>query len=213
MREQSILFVGNLVGVKAPERVVASFAKVAGRRPGLLLDIVGDGRLKKKLQKQIVQLGVDNRVTLHGRQLPDKVADMMRAASCLCLTSRSEGMPNVVVEALACGTPVVATAVGEVPYLIRDGVNGLVVGRSNTEQGMLNGVKEERTRNQESADDKLIEMLAAALERALDIEWDPQAIAETVAGFTWEAAAQVVVDVITAADESSEHEQPERRTT
>jgi glycosyltransferase involved in cell wall biosynthesis len=182
MADQSILFVGNLVAVKAPARVIAAFAEIAGGRPGLSLDIVGDGRRRKQLQKQVVDLGLANRVTFHGRQPPETVADMMRAASCLCLTSKSEGMPNVVVESLACGTPVVATSVGEVPYLMKEGINGTVVAT-----GMADEPRPEA---------ELVADIAEALERVLNAEWDPAVIAQTVAGFTWEAAAQTVVDAI-----------------
>lgn len=178
---RSVLFVGNLVPVKAPARAIDAVAELAEDGVSCRLDIVGDGPLRKRLQRQARNRHVD--AAFHGRLQPEGVAEMMRQASCLILTSRSEGMPNVVLEALACGTPVVATGVGEVPYVVKDGENGYVVAG-----GAIDGA---------NAESDLVGRLSAALERALNTDWDPQAISETVAGFTWQAAAQAIVDALT----------------
>jgi teichuronic acid biosynthesis glycosyltransferase TuaC len=175
----SILFVGNLVDVKAPERAIGAFAKLVKRHPALHLDIIGDGPLRPKLVRHVASSNLVDQVTFHGRQPPQIVADIMRQANCLLLTSRSEGMPNVVIESLACGTPVVATDVGEVPFLVQNDLNGYVVQRKNAED--------------ESA---LIANIARAVEKSYTKTWDFRSIAASVKDFTWRAAARVIEENI-----------------
>jgi len=103
----------------------------------------------------------------------------MRLATALCLCSRSEGMPNVVIEALACGCPVVATAVGEVPHLVELGSNGFVVDVHSTEET------------------EIVAGLAHSLRQLKQTRFDRAEIAAKMSGFTWEAAAQVLADVMT----------------
>ena len=177
----SILFVGNLVDVKAPDRALAAFIDLARSHLDLRLDIVGDGPLRASLTQHAQKLQLADHVTFHGRQSPDAVADMMRQASCLLLTSRSEGMPNVVIEALACGTPVVATAVGEVPFLINDGENGFCIDVTS------------QTPDDEPA---IVQRLTEALKKAVSQNWHKQKIAGSVDGFTWRAAAETIVEVV-----------------
>ena len=87
-------------------------------RPQLI--IIGSGPLRAKLEHQAQQLGISDHVQFLGNRPHHEVALWMNRANVLCLTSRSEGMPNVVVEALVSGLPVVATAVGACPELLAD---------------------------------------------------------------------------------------------
>lgn len=174
-RSRRVLFVGNLVDIKGPGRAVGAFAQVARGDAGVGLDVVGDGPLRKTLRASVAALGLAERVVFHGRKSPPEVADLMKKAACLILSSHSEGMPNVVLEALACGTPVVATDVGEVPYLVSDMKTGLVV------------------QNLRQSGNELEAELGKALKLALDRQWNHAEIARSVAGFSWETAAEVVV--------------------
>lgn len=137
--------------------------------------IIGDGLMRKSLEKQAGQLGIAGSVRFLGGRQHKEVATWMRVANCLCLPSRSEGMPNVVLEALASGTPVVATDVGEVPFIIRDSENGFVV---------------------ESAGDGLYQRMADALMLALDKEWDREGICAGIKGRTWERAAEKLLNAL-----------------
>ena len=83
-----------------------------------ILLIIGSGPLRKKLERQARALGIADRVHFLGNRPHKEVALWMNRADCLCLTSRSEGMPNVVLESLASGLPVVATRVGACPELL-----------------------------------------------------------------------------------------------
>lgn len=101
-----ILGIGRLEPQKDWPLALASFAKV--RDPALHLEILGDGRERAELEAAIERLGLAGRVHLRG--YVDGAAPWIARAEALLLTSRFEGAPNVVVEAVAAGTPVVATA-------------------------------------------------------------------------------------------------------
>ncbi len=106
-----LLAVGNLV----PEKGFALVLDTLARLPGMQLIMIGDGPEKRDLQQQAEQLQISDRVHWLGRRPQAELAAAYAHADVLLLTSHSEGMPNVVLEALACGLPVVATAVGGIP--------------------------------------------------------------------------------------------------
>jgi len=125
------VFVGRLDQQKDPVLLVESFAEAAKDNPRLYLIMIGDGVLRGKTLKKIEQLGVAERCILAGLLPAREIADIHRGADLFLLASAYEGMPIALLEAMACGLPVVATAVGEVPKIIRPDVNGeLVIERS-----------------------------------------------------------------------------------
>jgi glycosyltransferase involved in cell wall biosynthesis len=83
--------------------------------------------MRSKLERLARTLGIGDQVRFLGRRPPEEVADWMNRADVLCLPSRSEGMPNVVLEARACGLPVVASPAGAIPELPLDKTHFLVV--------------------------------------------------------------------------------------
>ncbi len=110
-----LLYVGNLLPVKGVDRLPAIVAAVRASAPGAHLDVLGDGELRPHLADALGAAA-----TLHGRRPPAEVAERMRAADVLLVPSRSEGWGCVATEALAVGTPVVATAVGGLPEAVGD---------------------------------------------------------------------------------------------
>lgn len=119
-----ILGVGRLVPDKGFDRLIDAYARIV--RPGLDLLILGDGPERPALEQQIRRLGLERQVSLPGAV--DDPYPYYRAAACFALSSRFEGYPNVLLEALACGCPVVAFDCRFGPgEIIRHGANGLLV--------------------------------------------------------------------------------------
>jgi glycosyltransferase involved in cell wall biosynthesis len=122
--EPMLLFVGNLVPVKGPDLLVDAcdlLARSGARFAGYL---VGEGPLRGELKSRIERFGLSARLRLQGACPHAQLADWYQAADLLVLPSRSEGVPVVLLESAACGTPFVASHVGGVPE-----VAGLVPSR------------------------------------------------------------------------------------
>lgn len=125
--EQSILlYVGNLLPVKGPDVLVEAAGHLAGRGIDFDLHVIGKGPLRANLEHLAADRGLSNRVVFHGPIPHDQLPDWFRAADMLVLPSRSEGVPNVLLEAAACGTPFVASRVGGVPEIEHLGASRLV---------------------------------------------------------------------------------------
>ena len=146
-----ILFVGNLVPVKGPDVMLRAFAalrenevQVAAERHRLL--IIGSGPMKVSLEGLAKELGIADRVKFLGRRSREEVALWMSKADVLCLSSRSEGMPNVVLEARASGLPVVTTPSGAIPELPLDKEHFLVV-KSSDPADLAEGLREMLSRD------------------------------------------------------------------
>lgn len=112
--ETILLFVGNFLPVKDPHRLVRHFSHLVAQMPAhrLRLVMIGKGPLEPAVDAQILAAGLQHQIQRTGPLLADGVARWMRAADLLCMTSRNEGLPNVILEAQACGLPVLSTAVG-----------------------------------------------------------------------------------------------------
>ena len=95
--------------------------------PGASFVVAGDGPERAKLESRARELGIDGRVRFLGAVGRDQVLRLFRAADVSVLPSAWENFPHTVVEALAVGCPVIATAVGGVPEVVRDRENGLLV--------------------------------------------------------------------------------------
>ena len=94
---------------------------------GLELLVLGDGPERARLERQARALGLSDRVRFLGAGTRDDVIRLFRGADVALLTSAWENLPHTLLEALAVGTPVIATAVGGIPEVVRDGENGLLV--------------------------------------------------------------------------------------
>lgn len=121
------LGVGRLVGQKDWSTLVSAVSLYTG--PKAHWAIAGEGETRAELQALIDRLGVEDKVTLLG--LRDDTADCLAASDALVLSSIYEGLPNVVLEAMAAGRPVVATRVGGTPELVTPDV-GLLVNPSDS---------------------------------------------------------------------------------
>lgn len=128
-----VLVVGHLVPRKDPLLALEAFRR--GAPPDARLVFIGTGPLDHALRGAILTSGLERRATLVGEVDPARLADWYRAANALLLTSRREGRPNVVLEALASGLPVVATAAGGTGELLGGLAGALVESRDPAEVG------------------------------------------------------------------------------
>ena len=170
-----VLYVGRLVPEKGLRELIAATRGLAAQRPRLSLVLVGDGPMRGEIEAALAASPCAA-VRLAGPQPPHSVAGWLAACNLLALPSYSEGHPNVLVEALACGRPVLATPVGGIPEVVDEGCAILVAPRT-------------------------IEPLAAGIAQALDRAWDEQALSRRysrdwseVATDTLEACAEAIAD-------------------
>ena len=171
-----IVSVGGLTERKGHHRVLAALAHILPKHPEVLFAAVGgpsvEGDTGPLLRRMVAELGLGERVRLPGAVRHDEIAGWLQAADLFCLSTRNEGRPNAVLEALACGLPVVTTAVGGNLELVQSGRDGFVVPFGD--EGAL----------------------VDAVLTALSKEWDHDAISARARSRTWEhAAAQVLAEL------------------
>ncbi|HUD30536.1 MAG TPA: glycosyltransferase [Novosphingobium sp.] len=119
------LCVARLSAQKGLPLMLEAVARVAARRP-ILVDVIGDGEDRAMMEAQIARLGLEDVVTLHGWASPATIRDALGASRALLLPSFAEGLPVVLMEAMALRVPVIATAVAGIPELVDDQVGWLV---------------------------------------------------------------------------------------
>lgn len=124
-----ILAIGSLIPAKRWDRLLTAAWQLKQRGLHFKLRLVGDGPLQNALCQQVKTLELGDRVELVG-YLPN-IPTVLKEASFLAHSADSEGCPNVVMEAMACGRAVVATDAGDVPLLVEDGKTGFVVQRGD----------------------------------------------------------------------------------
>jgi glycosyltransferase involved in cell wall biosynthesis len=164
-----ILYVGNVIPSKGVLDLIEAFIGLTAFRPQAKLAIIGDGEAAATLKTRAAEAGIPDRLLMLGRRKSPEVAEWMRKAAIFCLPSHSEGCPNVIVEALACGRPIVATNVGGIPELV-DQQCGILVPPHDPVQ------------------------LRQALENALSRSWDAAEIAATYRR-GWDEVADKTYDV------------------
>ena len=120
-----ILFAGRLSDEKDPLLFVETMAALAQLNPQPVGLIAGDGPLMNQVQERISTLGLDQQIRCLG--FVDDISGLLPCADTLLLTSKTEGIPMILLEAMAAGTPVVSAAVGGVPDVIESGHNGILV--------------------------------------------------------------------------------------
>jgi len=125
--EAMVLFVGALVYLKGVHRLLEAIAEVRRQHLQTYLVIVGQGDYQGELERQAESLGLTEAVEFVAPMSQVALRDYMRRCCLLVLPSLSEGLGRVLIEAMACGKPVVGTCVGGIPDLIQDGVNGYLV--------------------------------------------------------------------------------------
>ncbi len=123
-----IVFAGRFVPQKDPLQIVRSLAELKDLPWQAVL--IGDGPLRGEVERLIGEHGLDDRITLTGWLTPEQVAEWFSKSDILFMPSRSEGLPVVAVQALACGLAIVASQIGGFVDVVEDGQNGFLVGRA-----------------------------------------------------------------------------------
>jgi glycosyltransferase involved in cell wall biosynthesis len=132
----AILTIGNLVELKGHDLVIRALTEL----PDCELLVVGGGELLADLEQLAADLQVTGRVHFLGVVAQQQLSEIYGAVDLVVLASRHEGMPNVVLEAMACDTPVVATAVGGVPEIVSAPEAGVLVQERSVE-GLTAGIR------------------------------------------------------------------------
>jgi glycosyltransferase involved in cell wall biosynthesis len=122
-----LLAVGRLHPVKGHAILLEALRLLLDEGVSVALTLVGDGPLRASLERRAAELGVGNAVTFAGNVGQDAILDFYEAADVFCLPSFGEGIPVVLMEAMAMRLPVVASGVMGIPELVDDGLNGLLV--------------------------------------------------------------------------------------
>ena len=161
--EKIVLSVGSLVPAKGFEDLIRAMSLPLPRN--LKLYLIGEGPQRPMLTALIEQLGLVKRVHLRGAVSQAELPDWYAAADLFCLPSHREGCPNVVLEALACGTPVVATDVGDLNTLLSNPPSGRIIPVDSVEE------------------------LSDALAWALEQPWDRAEIARQGSARSWDQVA------------------------
>lgn len=170
-----LLTVGALYGWKGQHLVVEALPMIRERYPRVLYVMVGGTRPDDRsylpaLRKRVTRLGLEAHVRFAGTQPHPQLGRWFNAADLSVLASRSEGCPNVVLESLACGVPVVATDVGGIPEIIRAGRDGELVPYGD------------------------VRALTEALLHALERRWDRAALVDRASRFDWNDAAEQALE-------------------
>jgi teichuronic acid biosynthesis glycosyltransferase TuaC len=161
---QILVAVGALRRVKGYQFLLPALAGIVPRHPKLRLYIVGEGDYRPKLEAVIRELGLQERVVLVGKRPNEELKNWYSAANLSCLVSSREGWANVLLESLACGTPVLATRVWGAPEVIISPELGVLVEQD-------------------------VSSIANGLESALKKRWDPVVLVRHARSRTWDDVA------------------------
>jgi len=126
-RGQRVIFVGRLDAVKGVPLLVDAMARLGDSHPDARLQLVGDGPHRAALERQVAEAGLSDRIEFLGYRPQDEVAALLETADLLVLPSFAEGVPVVLMEAMASRLPVIASRVAGVGELVEDGTSGFTI--------------------------------------------------------------------------------------
>ncbi|HYR88038.1 MAG TPA: glycosyltransferase family 4 protein [Terriglobia bacterium] len=167
-----VLSVGHLNENKGFQILIEAAALLRRLRPEVMLVIIGEGAYRGRLERQVRRLGLENHVALVGARRSEELATWYSAADLFCLASEREGCPNVLLEAIACGCPVIATRVGGTVEIVESPSLGTLVERTPT-------------------------AFESAIEQALRRPWDRAAIAAHGQSYRWDKVADSILKIYT----------------
>jgi len=138
VREQAdppeVICVGRLVPAKGQHVLIQALAKLRDLGTKVRLRLVGDGPDRPALERQVAELDLGDRVIFEGAVNSDRVQALYQGADIFALASFAEGIPIVLMEAMAMEIPCVTTRITGIPELIRDGIDGILVAPSDDDE-------------------------------------------------------------------------------
>lgn len=126
----TILSVGRLSREKGFNHLISAFSEIREKFPKAGLVIAGEGALRQELEEHLNRYGLAEHVLMPG--YCENIPALMNKSSLLVISSLTEGLPITLLEAMAVRLPVVATSVGEIPYVLNEGANGVLVNKGST---------------------------------------------------------------------------------
>jgi glycosyltransferase involved in cell wall biosynthesis len=172
-----VVAVGQLISRKGHHFLIQAVAHLRAKFPHLKLFIIGEGSSEEPIRRTISKLGLEQYVSLVGAVKNEELFRWYSAADVTCLASSREGFPCVLLESLACGTPVVATAIEGTSELVNSLDLGLLVQQDSVS-------------------------LSEGLERALQIGWVKTALASHARSFTWQQTALAIESILACSIQS-----------
>lgn len=169
-----VVTVGSQDEVKGTKYLIEAFSRLLQNNDSkLLLVLVGDGPLRENLIRQVELLGISDQAIFVGKKPHSEIPLWLNSADVFCLPSIREGHPNVLIEAFACGIPVVASEVGAISEIVDD-TNGKVAPAGDAR------------------------VLYEKLKSVLQNKWDKDKIRRSVIDYRWEECSQKYIDVYSA---------------
>ena len=171
---KTLICVGRLSPEKGQAGLLRSFAQLRGRHEDVRLRLVGDGPERQALEALAAELGLTDRISFLGRMSEAEALAEIARSDILVLPSLMEGLPIVLMEAMALGVPVIASRVAGIPELVEDGTGGLLFAPSDWDE-LTSCIERLLT------DDALCRALADHAKRKVNEEFDVRKSAEMLA--------------------------------
>lgn len=126
-RDKIIGYIGNFSKLKGVHNLIEAIKIIDNDDKTIKFMFIGSGQLNEEIEKLSTIPHFRNRIILHGWVEHSTIPDYLNMLKILVLPSSTEGLPNILLESMACGTPVLATSVGSIPDMITDGENGYLI--------------------------------------------------------------------------------------
>jgi glycosyltransferase involved in cell wall biosynthesis len=132
-----VLYLGHLGKAKGSFDLICAAKTILGQEHGIIFDLVGQEQIAGEMEQltaQVVEFGLEQFIHIHPAVAGAEKIELFRSADIFVYPSYHEGMPMAIIEAMACGLPIIATQVGGIPDLVCSGTNGLLVPAGQPDQ-------------------------------------------------------------------------------
>lgn len=170
-KSYKLTFIGNLIKTKGVYELIDAIEVLIKKNPRYKLQIIGAGPERGGLEQACKEKQIGQSVTFCGSVAHDQVVGLLKTSDMLVLPSYREGIPNVIMESLACGIPVVATKVGGIPEVVTP-INGVLIDTYSPDL-IVGGILECHSKN-----------------------WEPEQIRSSISQYTWSANREQIVSIL-----------------